>query len=358
MTRKATRSFVLLCLGVIERFKTFDDHVELHNRLSNVLDRPTGKVAPRFAAGSSTSRNVGCSPYGSGLLSYTYTARSPTQANDKLRWSGNMGVISSSSSSPTPVKLIMTRSSRFGKPYQTIDIIVGMCIVVQAVPLYLSEMAPAKWRGGLNILFQLAITIGILFANLINYTANKFIHHVGWRIALAIAGVPALLLTLGGFILPDTPASLIQRGDEAQGRKVLEKVRGTRQVHREFRDLVQSSVQVQVLLAKSNPFRSILNRSNRPQLVIALLLQLFQQFTGINAVMFYAPVLFQTLGFQSDASLYSAVILGAVNVLSTVVSIVAVDRLGRRFLLLQGGFQMFLAQVIYLLSTISSSHVM
>jgi MFS family permease len=263
----------------------------------------------------------------------------------KLRWSGNIGVISSS-------------SSRFGKPYEIIDIIVGMCIVVQAVPLYLSEMAPAKWRGGLNVLFQLAITIGILFANLINYTANKFIHHVGWRVALAIAGVPALLLTLGGFILPDTPASLIQRGDEAQGRKVLEKVRGTTQVHREFRDLVQSSVQVQVLLAKSNPFRNILKRRNRPQLVIALLLQLFQQFTGINAVMFYAPVLFQTLGFQSDASLYSAVILGAVNVLSTVVSIVAVDRLGRRFLLLQAGFQMFLAQVIYFLSTISCSHVM
>lgn len=75
-------------------------------------------------------------------------------------------------------------------------------------------------------------------------------------------------------------------------------------------------------------------------------LQIFQQFTGINAIMFYAPVLFQTLGFKSDASLYSAVITGAVNVLSTVVSIYFVDRAGRRVLLLEAGVQMFLSQLV------------
>jgi hypothetical protein len=73
-------------------------------------------------------------------------------------------------------------------------------------------------------------------------------------------------------------------------------------------------------------------------------MQFFQQFTGINAIMFYAPVLFQTLGFQSDASLYSAVITGAVNVVSTVVAIVVVDRAGRRILLLEAGVQMFISQ--------------
>ena len=74
--------------------------------------------------------------------------------------------------------------------------------------------------------------------------------------------------------------------------------------------------------------------------------QVFQQFTGINAIMFYAPVLFNTLGFKSDASLYSAVITGAVNVLSTVVSIYSVDKVGRRVLLLEAGVQMFLSQVV------------
>ena len=74
--------------------------------------------------------------------------------------------------------------------------------------------------------------------------------------------------------------------------------------------------------------------------------QIFQQFTGINAIMFYAPVLFNTLGFKNDASLYSAVIIGAVNVVSTVVSIYSVDRLGRRILLLEAGVQMFLSQLV------------
>lgn len=76
------------------------------------------------------------------------------------------------------------------------------------------------------------------------------------------------------------------------------------------------------------------------------LLQIFQQFTGINAIMFYAPVLFNTLGFKDDASLYSAVITGAVNVISTVVSIYTVDKVGRRFLLLEAGVQMFLSQTL------------
>lgn len=76
------------------------------------------------------------------------------------------------------------------------------------------------------------------------------------------------------------------------------------------------------------------------------LFQIFQQLTGINAIMFYAPVLFNTLGFKDDASLYSAVITGAVNVISTVVSIYSVDKVGRRFLLLEAGVQMFISQTV------------
>lgn len=74
--------------------------------------------------------------------------------------------------------------------------------------------------------------------------------------------------------------------------------------------------------------------------------QVFQQFTGINAIMFYAPVLFNTLGFKNDAALYSAVITGAINVISTIVSIYSVDKLGRRKLLLEAGVQMFLSQMV------------
>ncbi|XP_072979288.1 sugar transport protein MST4 [Typha angustifolia] len=218
----------------------------------------------------------------------------------------------------------------------------GVGFANQAVPLFLSEIAPTRIRGGLNILFQLNVTIGILFANLVNYGTSK-IHPWGWRLSLSLAMIPAVLLTVGALIVVDTPNSLIERGRLEEGKAVLRKIRGVDNIEPEFNEILEASHAAQQV---KHPFRNLLLRRNRPQLVIAILLQIFQQFTGINAIMFYAPVLFNTLGFKSDASLYSAVITGAVNVLSTLVSIYSVDRLGRRILLLEAGVQMFLAQVV------------
>ncbi|PUZ42154.1 hypothetical protein GQ55_9G562300 [Panicum hallii var. hallii] len=217
----------------------------------------------------------------------------------------------------------------------------GVGFANQAVPLFLSEIAPTRIRGGLNILFQLNVTIGILFANLINYGTAK-IHPWGWRLSLSLAGIPAVLLTLGALFVTDTPNSLIERGRLEEGKAVLKRIRGTDNVEPEFNEIVEAS---RIAQEVKHPFRNLLQRRNRPQLVIAVLLQIFQQFTGINAIMFYAPVLFNTLGFKNDASLYSAVITGAVNVLSTLVSVYSVDRVGRRMLLLEAGVQMFLSQV-------------
>ncbi|KAK3021583.1 hypothetical protein RJ639_046290 [Escallonia herrerae] len=218
----------------------------------------------------------------------------------------------------------------------------GVGFANQAVPLFLSEIAPTRIRGGLNILFQLNVTIGILFANLVNYGTAK-IGGWGWRLSLGLAGIPAGLLTIGALMVVDTPNSLIERGKLEEGKAVLRKIRGTDNIEPEFLELVEAS---RIAKQVKHPFRNLLQRRNRPQLIIAMALQIFQQFTGINAIMFYAPVLFNTLGFGSDAALYSAVITGAVNVISTIVSIYTVDKLGRRVLLLEAGVQMFLAQVI------------
>ncbi|MQM22426.1 hypothetical protein Taro_055479, partial [Colocasia esculenta] len=219
----------------------------------------------------------------------------------------------------------------------------GVGFANQAVPLFLSEIAPTRIRGGLNILFQLNVTIGILFASLVNYGTAKIRGGWGWRLSLGLAGIPALMLTVGSFLVTDTPNSLIERGRLDEGKAVLRRIRGTDNVEPEFDEILQASLAAQRV---KHPFRNLLRRRNRPQLVIAILMQIFQQFTGINAIMFYAPVLFNTLGFKSDASLYSAVITGAVNVLSTVVSIYSVDKVGRRALLLEAGVQMFVAQVV------------
>ncbi|KAM7508301.1 hypothetical protein LguiA_018754 [Lonicera macranthoides] len=219
---------------------------------------------------------------------------------------------------------------------------VGIGFGNQAVPLYLSEMAPTHLRGGMNMMFQLATTLGIFTANMINYGTDK-LQPWGWRLSLGLAAAPALLMIIGGLLLPETPNSLIEQGKKEKGRQVLEKIRGTKNVNAEFEDMVDASD-----LANSikHPFRNILMKRHRPQLVMAICMPTFQILTGINSILFYAPVLFQSMGFKGNASLYSSALTGAVLALSTLVSIALVDKWGRRPLLIGGGIQMILCQVI------------
>ncbi|XP_073150728.1 sugar carrier protein A [Henckelia pumila] len=212
----------------------------------------------------------------------------------------------------------------------------------QAVPLYLSEMAPTHLRGGLNMMFQLATTLGIFTANMINFGTEK-IRPWGWRLSLGLAAAPAILMTIGGILLPETPNSLIERGHREKGKKVLEKIRGTSDVHAELEDIIDAS---ELANSIEHPFRNILEKRNRPQLVMAIFMPTFQILTGINSILFYAPVLFQTIGFGGKASLYSSALTGAVLASSTFISIATVDKWGRRALLISGGIQMVVCQVI------------
>lgn len=191
--------------------------------------------------------------------------------------------------------------------------------------------------------FQMAITIGILVANLVNYGTAKIKGGWGWRVSLALAAVPAIMMTVGAFFLPETPNSILERGNQEKAKKMLQRIRGTNNVEEEFQDLLEASEAAKKV---QHPWTNILQPKYRPQLVICSLIPFFQQLTGINVIMFYAPVLFLTLGFGDEASLMSAVITGIVNVVATVVSIVTVDKFGRRILFLEGGIQMIICQVI------------
>ncbi|KAK8615192.1 hypothetical protein V6N13_068973 [Hibiscus sabdariffa] len=217
---------------------------------------------------------------------------------------------------------------------------IGVGFGNEAVPLFLSEIAPVQHRGAVNILFQLFVTIGIFIANLVNYATLKM-HPYGWRVSLGLAGVPAIILFIGSLIITETPASLVERGQNGRGHRTLRKIRGVEDVEAEFQQIVLAS---EVAQGVKHPFKELMKRSSRPPLIIAVSLQVFQQFTGINAIMFYAPVLFQTVGFKNDASLLSSVITGLVNVFSTLVSVFSVDKFGRRILLLQACVQMLISQ--------------
>lgn len=191
------------------------------------------------------------------------------------------------------------------------------------------------------MMFQVATTLGVFTANMINYGTQK-IHPWGWRLSLGLASVPALLMTLGGIFLPETPNSLIERGLKEQGRHVLEKIRGTQDVDVEFQDMIDAS---EFARSIQHPFRNILQKKYRAELVMAICMPAFQILTGINSILFYAPVLFQSMGFGGNASLYSSALTGAVLASSTFISIATVDKLGRRILLISGGIQMITCKV-------------
>ncbi|XP_052142821.1 sugar transport protein MST8-like isoform X2 [Oryza glaberrima] len=219
---------------------------------------------------------------------------------------------------------------------------VGLCI--HASPLYISEMAPAQQRGMLNILFQLMITVGILSASLTTYWTSKIAGGWGWRVGLAFGTVPAAVIALGSLAIPDTPVSLIARGEGEAARATLAKIRGVDDVRAEFEDLTTASEESK---AVAHPWRELFFGGRyKPQLAFAVLIPFFQQLTGINVIMFYAPVLFKTVGFRQDASLVSSVITGLVNVFSTFVAVMTADKVGRRALFLQGGTQMIISQIL------------
>ncbi|KAA8528273.1 hypothetical protein F0562_035628 [Nyssa sinensis] len=217
----------------------------------------------------------------------------------------------------------------------------GVGFTNQATPVYLSEMAPPKWRGAFNTGFQFFIGIGVVTANCLNYATAKL--SWGWRLSLGLAVVPAAIMTLGALLISDTPTSLVERGKLTEARQSLSKARGNTDVEAELTDLIKSSEIAKA--ANEEPFVTIFERQYRPHLVMVIAIPFFQQVTGINIIAFYAPVLFQSVGFGSDSALIAAIILGLVNLGSIIVSTVIVDRYGRRFLFMEGGTQMFICQV-------------
>ncbi|KAK3414719.1 hypothetical protein EUGRSUZ_H00045 [Eucalyptus grandis] len=216
---------------------------------------------------------------------------------------------------------------------------IGLGFVTRSVPLYLSEMAPYKHRGSLNALFQLSISVGILCANVVNHFTQKMANGEGWRVSLGGAAVPALIIGVSAFFLPNSPNSILEEGNPTEAREMLRRIRGV------------SDCEVKASKAMEYPWLNLGRRKYRPHLIMSLLIPMFQQLTGINVVMFYAPVLFIAIGFGNYASLMSALITGVVNVVATLISVYGTDKWGRRRLFFWGGGLMLIFQVALALAS-------
>lgn len=215
-----------------------------------------------------------------------------------------------------------------GRIFLGVAVGVASCIA----PMYISEAAPDRIRGGLVFLFQLAITIGILAAYLVDYALVGAEN--GWRWMLGLSVVPAIILWAGMFSMPESPRWLVSKNRLAEARTVLTKLRGGASVEEELQDIQGSFAEQK---GENISWTDLLSPRLRMPLIIGLGLAIFQQITGINTVIYYAPTILESAGFNSAAlSILATVGVGVVNVLATVVSVFMVDRMGRRPLLLIG----------------------
>jgi SP family galactose:H+ symporter-like MFS transporter len=209
-------------------------------------------------------------------------------------------------------------------------VLVGIAIGVASftAPLYISEIAPVTLRGRLVSFNQIALTSGIVIAYLVDYALSSM---RGWRWMLCLAAVPSALLGIGMMFMPESPRWLVSRGSVYKGHAVLQHIRGTAAVDDEIQDIRQSSVK------QSGSWAELSSLSLRPAMIVGIGLALFQQVTGINTVIYYAPTIFQTAGFESaSVAILATTGVGVINVLMTVVALLLLDRVGRRPLLLIG----------------------
>ena len=220
---------------------------------------------------------------------------------------------------PTPEVLIAGR------------LVLGVAIGLASftAPLYLAEVAPESIRGAMISIYQLMITIGILVAALsdaaLSYTQS-------WRWMLGVIAIPGALFLLGVAFLPESPRWLLLKGRQSDAEQVLEKLLGSRDaIAKEVEDIKEQ------LKTPQRGLQMFLENANfRRSVGLGMLLQVMQQLTGMNVVMYYAPRIFQGMGYDTESQMWFTVIVDLVNVLATFIAIGLVDKLGRKPILYIG----------------------
>jgi sugar porter (SP) family MFS transporter len=225
----------------------------------------------------------------------------------------------------------------------TARFVIGLAVgtASMVVPLYIGELAPPRARGGLVSFNQLAITVGILVSYLVDY----FLADSGnWRLMFGLAAIPAVILFCGILTQDESPHWLIGQGREDEARAILAKLRES------AAEVDEEIAEVRRVGRRSGGYRELWSPAVRPALVTGVLLAVFQQVTGVNTVIYYAPTLLHGAGLGSSASILAEVGVGGVNVLLTIAAVRLLDRVGRRPLLLSGTVGMLAGLIVVALA--------
>ncbi len=208
----------------------------------------------------------------------------------------------------------------------------GIAVGVASIlsPMYIAELAPAKYRGTLVSMNQLAIVIGILVAFFSNYLLVGTGEN-NWRWMLLVMAAPAVLLFFSLFLVPESPRWLIAQGRSMEALKVLIKTSGKENATKELFEITGT---LDVL--EESRFIELLEPQIKPLLFIGIILAVFQQITGINTIMYYAPKIFANIGQSNDSALLQTILIGGTNLFFTLVAMVLIDRFGRKKLIIIG----------------------
>jgi len=212
----------------------------------------------------------------------------------------------------------------------TFRLIIGIAIGVASytAPLYISEISPPNVRGALVSLNQLMITCGIVVSYLVDYMLSG---SQSWRWMFALGAIPAAILIIGMIGLFESPKWLVSQNRTKEARSILEKIRKPKNVEQEIARIKKS------LSVKEGSWKEVLEPWVRPALFVGIALAFFQQVTGINTIIYYAPTIFEFAGFESaKVSILATTGVGVVNVVMTLVAIWFIDRIGRKPLLYIG----------------------
>ena len=209
----------------------------------------------------------------------------------------------------------------------------GLAVGVSSIaaPIYISEISTSKNRGSLGTLFQLSLVFGMLIAYFSNYLLTGFQGVSDWRWMLGIEALPALIYLILTFFIPDTPRwqTLFQNNDKAA-------IRTLRQIYDD--DQKAESVLNQIKSADVNSINNekLIAKTNNKIIVLAFLISFFNQLSGINFILYYAPEILEMAGFGTKASLFNSVLIGVIMIIFTFLGLLFIDRLGRRQLLILG----------------------
>jgi sugar porter (SP) family MFS transporter len=208
-------------------------------------------------------------------------------------------------------------------------------------PMYIAEIAPAHIRGRLVGMFQLNVVSGILLAFFSNYLISSMVEVDAWRWMLGVQALPAFIFFLLLFYIPSTPRLLVLKGKSKEALSLLKKL-ASLNPEKELKE-IEESLYGDNETSSTNLFA----KEYRLPVMLAILVAIFNQMSGINAIMYYAPRIFEMTGFGKDDALLQSVTIGATNFIFTMLAMTVIDKFGRKKLLLIGsvGMMVFLGMV-------------